>query len=279
MSERKHGPIRRFFQAIWDTVNFTRRLVFNAIFLLILLVFVAALFGGGVALQERTALVLAPHGELVEQFSADPASRAFSRMLGEEQPETQLRDVLRAIDAAARDARIERLVIRPDALGNAGFAGLREVGKAIAKFKESGKQVVAYADYMEQKQYYLAAQADEVYLHPAGALMLEGLSRYRAYYREGLQEKLGVDVHLFRVGEYKSAAEPYILDAPSPESTTSGSATSPTSARCARSIRRRSSPTSTTWPSASSRPTATSPNWRCSRSWSTTSPPRTNSAR
>ena len=218
MSDNKPGVIRRLFRGLWDALNFTRRLVFNLLFLLVLLVFLVALFGGGATLRERSALVLAPRGELVEQYSADPASRAFSRMFGEEQPETQLRDVLRAIEAAAKDSRIERLVIRPDALADSGFAGLREVGKAIDKFKESGKEVVAYADYMEQKQYYLAAHADEIYLHPAGALLLEGLARYRAYYREGLQDKLGVDVHLFRVGEYKSAAEPYILDAPSPES-------------------------------------------------------------
>jgi len=218
MSERKPGLVRRFFRAIWDTLNFTRRLVFNLLFLLILVLFLAALFGGGAVLKERTALVLAPHGELVEQFTADPSSRAFARLLGEEQPETQLRDVLRAIEAAGKDARIDRIVIRPDALADAGFAGLREVGAALEKFKASGKEVVAYADYLEQKQYYLAAHADEVYLHPAGALLLEGLARYRPYYREGLQDKLGVDVHLFRVGEYKSAAEPYILDAPSPES-------------------------------------------------------------
>src|SRR5690606_24949382 len=58
---------------------------------------------------------------------------------------------------------------------------------------------------------------DEVYLDPMGGLLLEGLGRYRQYYREGLQDKLGVDVHLFRVGEYKSAAEPFVLDAASPE--------------------------------------------------------------
>ena len=218
MSEKKPGALRRLFGGLWDALNFTRRLVFNLLFLLILLLFVAALFGGGRPLQEQTALVLAPRGELVEQYSADPASRAFARMLGEETPETQLRDVLRAIDAAARDKRIDRIVLRPDQLAGAGMAQLREVGAALRRFQRSGKQVVAYADYLEQKQYYLAAAADEIYLHPEGALLLEGLSRYRSYYREGLQDKLGVDVHLFRVGEFKSAAEPYILDGPSPES-------------------------------------------------------------
>jgi protease-4 len=218
MSEKKPGVIRRFFCGIWNALNFTRRLVFNLAFLLLLLVFVAALFGGGHSLQSQTALVIAPQGELVEQFSADPASRAFGRMLGEEAPETQLRDVLKAIERAAKDQRIDRIVLRTDHMSGAGLAQLREIGAALRKFRESGKQVVAYGDYYEQKQYYLAAAADEVYLHPEGALLLEGLSRFRSYYREGLQDKLGVDVHLFRVGEYKSAAEPYILDAPSAES-------------------------------------------------------------
>ncbi|NEK92483.1 MAG: signal peptide peptidase SppA, partial [Xanthomonas euvesicatoria] len=73
----------------------------------------------------------------------------------------------------------------------------------------------AFSESMSQGQYLLAAQANEVYLDPMGSVLLEGLGRYRQYFREGLQDKLGVDVHLFRVGEYKSAAEPYILDAAS----------------------------------------------------------------
>jgi protease-4 len=184
MSEKKPGVIRRFFCGIWNALNFTRRLVFNLAFLLLLLVFVAALFGGGHSLQSQTALVIAPQGELVEQFSADPASRAFGRMLGEEAPETQFRDVLKAIERAAKDQRIDRIVLRTDHMSGAGLAQLREIGAALRKFRESGKQVVAYGDYYEQKQYYLAAAADEVYLHPEGALLLEGLSAYRSYYRE-----------------------------------------------------------------------------------------------
>lgn len=218
MSEKRPGAIRRFFGGIWNALNFTRRLVFNLLFLLVLLFVLAAIFGDSRVLQEKTALVIAPKGELVEQYSADPASRAFERLLGEERPETQLRDVLRAIEKASKDARIDRIVLRPDHLGGAGLASLREINAALAGFRKTGKQVVAYADYLEQRQYYLAAAADEIYLHPEGALLIEGLSRYRSYYREGLQDKLGVDVHLFRVGEYKSAAEPYILDGPSPES-------------------------------------------------------------
>src|SRR3546814_8173372 len=110
-----------------------------------------------------------------------------------------------------------RIVLRADTLGGAGMAALREVADALHQFRAAGKEIIAYGDSFDQRQYLLAAQANEVYLHPSGSIVLEGLSRYQPYFREGLQDKLGVDVHLFRVGEYKSAAEPFILDAPSPE--------------------------------------------------------------
>lgn len=217
MSQAKPNILIRFVQRLWDAVNFFRRLVLNALFLLILGFVLVAMFvgGGGGKLAERSVLVLAPQGALVEQFSADPLERAMSKVFGQAAPETQLRDVLRAIDGAATDARIERLAIRPDKMTSAGYAALREIAAALARFKKTGKQVVAYGQFLDQKQYFLAAQADEVYLHPEGAVFLEGLSRYRAYYREALADKLGVDVHLIRVGEYKSAGEPYILDAAS----------------------------------------------------------------
>src|SRR5690606_9323624 len=107
--------------------------------------------------------------------------------------------------------------LRVDRMSFSGYASLREVADAIAELRADGKQVVAFGEYFTQAQYYLAAQADEVYLDPEGGVLLEGLANHRQYYREGLQDKLGVDMHLFKVGEYKSAAEPYILDAASPE--------------------------------------------------------------
>jgi protease-4 len=218
---RRRGPIARFFKGLWDAMNFTRRLVFNLVFFGLLLVFIGLLAAGDGArpLPARTTLVIAPEGRLVEQFSSDPASRALARMFGDDGArEVQLRDVLRAIDAAKDDKRIERVLLRVDRMSFSGYASIREVADALAKLRASGKQVVAFGESFDQNQYLLAAQANEVYLDPMGGLLLEGLGRYRQYYREGLQDKLGVDVHLFRVGEYKSAAEPYILDAASPES-------------------------------------------------------------
>ncbi len=218
MSHSQPGPIRRFFGGIWNTVNFARRLVFNILFLLVLfLMLVAILANPGVQpLQEKTALVLDMNGVLVEQFTSAPVDRVVNQATGQAQPEIQLRDALHAIEAAKDDARIDRIVLLTDGFNAAGFAAMRDLAAALRDFRASGKQIVAFGNNMEQKQYYLAAQADEVYLDPMGGVLLEGLGRYRMYYRAGLQDKLGVDVHLFKVGEFKSAAEPYVLDAASP---------------------------------------------------------------
>jgi protease-4 len=219
---RSRGPIARLFIGLWDAVNFSRRLVFNLLFLLVMVIVLAAMFGGGkiASPSDRSALVIAPQGRLVEQFSCDPVSRAFARATkGTDCREVRLRDVLRALDAARTDKRIERVVLELDEFQPSGFASLREVAAALAKLRASGKQVVAFGDNYDQGQYLLAAQANEVYLDPMspGGVMLEGLAAYRQYFRSGLQDKLGVDMHLFKVGEFKSAAEPYVLDAASPE--------------------------------------------------------------
>lgn len=215
----RRGPIARFFVGLWEAMNFTRRLILNLLFFALLFLFLAILGAGPRTrpLLDRTTLVIAPEGALVEQYSSDPLTRALARALGEKGGEVQLRDVVRALDAARRDKRVERVVLRLDKLETAGMASLREVAAAIARVKADGKQVVAFSEMMDQKQYLLASQASEVYLDPMGGLLLEGLGRYRTYFREGLQDKLGVDVHLFKVGEYKSAAEPFVLDAASPE--------------------------------------------------------------
>ena len=221
----RRGPIAAFFVGLWDVMNFTRRLILNflffgLLFLCLALFLVAVGRGNGVKpLLERTTLVIAPEGKLVEQYSSDPAMRALAKAFGDKSAgEIQLRDLIRAIDAAKDDKNIERVLLRVDQLQPSGYASMREVAAALTRLRASGKQIVSFGENLQQSQYLLAAQANEVYIDPMGSMMLEGLGRYRQYYRQGLQDKLGVDVHLFRVGEFKSAAEPYILDAASKES-------------------------------------------------------------
>jgi len=216
MADKKPGFIVGLFKGLWTTLNFARRLTFNLIFLFLLVVFIVAVFASAPTLRTRSALVLDPKGSIVEQYTSAPAQRAFAGLFGDKVREVQLRDILDVIAAAADDARIERLVLIPDDIDGVGLASLREIGAAIDHFRQSGKDVVAVSNGMTQGQYYLAAHADQILLHPQGAVLLEGLGRYRSYYKDAL-DHLGVAVHLFRVGEYKSAAEPYVRNNSSAE--------------------------------------------------------------
>jgi protease-4 len=102
-----------------------------------------------------------------------------------------------------------------DEMQGGGQAMLREIGAAVDRFKASGKKVVAWGSSYNQRQYQIAIHADEVYLHPMGAVFLDGFGKYRNYYRDAL-DKVGVTVNLMKVGTYKSFAEPFIANGPSP---------------------------------------------------------------
>ncbi len=215
MVEKRPGFLRRLFGGLWHGLDFTRRLVVNLVFLVLLVLVISALFGGGEPkVKEKTTLVLDPKGEIVEQYSGSPADVALAKALGEDVPEVQLRDLLKVLEEAAKDDDISQVLLKLDGFGGAGVSTLREVGRAIDEFQKSGKKVIAWSEFMDQAGYYLAAHADEVYVHPEGMVLLEGLGRYRNYYRSAL-EKIGVQMHVFRVGTYKSAVEPYLLDGPS----------------------------------------------------------------
>lgn len=211
MTDRKPGLIRRFFGAIWDTLNFTRRLLLNLIFLVIVIAIIAGLLARTPVLKEGTALVLDLQGNIVEQYSVDASQRAIGRITGNATQEIQLRDILRTIDAASRDANIGRIVLIPDDMGQAGPSTLREIGQALDRFRAAGKPVTTIANNLDQNQYALAVHSDRILLDPEGSVELTGYSSYRNYYKD-LLDKLGVDVHLIKVGTYKSAAEPYVLN-------------------------------------------------------------------
>nr|WP_063572322.1 signal peptide peptidase SppA [Luteibacter rhizovicinus] len=216
---RRGGGFGRFLRGLGRGINITRLVIINVIFFGLLAVFLIALMVSGhtSAVQDKTVLVLAPEGALVEQYSADGLSRAISRMSGDGVKQVQVRDLVRAIDAATKDSRISQIVLRTDKLQAGGFAALREVGAALDRFRAAGKPVLAWAVSLEQGQYYLAAHADKLYVDPQGGVMATGLANYRLFYKD-LLDKLGVEVHLFRVVQFKSAAEPFILDHASPES-------------------------------------------------------------
>lgn len=164
----------------------------------------------------RAALVIAPEGEIVEQLSGDPLARALEQAQGRGRSQTLLWDLTETIRAAAKDRRIEALVIGTDYMESAGQPTLEELARAIGEFRRSGKKVIAYGTAFLQDHYYLAAQADEVYLDPIGLVLIDGYDRYRLYFKQAL-DKLGVDVNVFRAGTFKSAMEIFTRTEMSPE--------------------------------------------------------------
>ena len=204
----------------WRALDFGRRAILNVLFLIVLVVIAIAFFTGGPKpLGAKTMLVLDLKGELVEQGSAGVRDAVKANLTGGEVRRTvQLRDVRNVLDTAARDPQIAGAILLLDELEGGGQASLREVAGAIERFKASGKKVVAWGSSYSQRQYLVAAHASEVYLHPMGAVLLEGFGRHRNYYRDAL-DKIGVTVNLLKVGTYKSFAEPFIANGPSEAAT------------------------------------------------------------
>jgi protease-4 len=219
MPENSPGFLRRMLGGFWNGVDATRRFVINALFLLILLLIASAWLAGSgnrLKLQADTALVVNIRGNIVEEYTGSAREAELAESLGGEARETQLRDLVAAIDGAAKDTRIPRMVLVLDDMGQAGMAKLREVARAIERFRAAGKKVVAWSSSLDQRRYFLAAHADEIYVHPMGAVALTGFGGYRNYYHDALQ-RLGVTVNVFRVGKFKSFVEPFIGNGPSPE--------------------------------------------------------------
>src|SRR5450432_671067 len=219
MSASQPGPTRRFFRGVWRFVDVSRRVVLNLVFLAILLVVIVGLIRSGPsALADKTALVLNIDGTIGEQKAGTLRSTALDQVRGDSQQKIQLRDVIAVLDTAAADPKITSLVLILDDMQGAGFSTLREMAAAIDRFKAGGKKVVAWGSGYDQRQYYVAVHASEVYLHPLGSVYVDGFGRLRNYYKDAL-DRIGVTVNLIRVGTYKSAAEPYIANAPSPAAT------------------------------------------------------------
>jgi len=156
-------------------------------------------------------LLIAPQGVLVDQLSGDPIGRALSEARGMPTQETLLRDLIDAVRLAKTDGRIQALVLQPEGLTGAGLSKLQELAREISLFRETGKKVIAIGDQFTRDQYYLAAQADEIFMHPMGVVYLDGYSRYLPYFKSAL-DKLLVDFNVWVVGDYKSFLEPITRD-------------------------------------------------------------------
>lgn len=197
-----------FFGLVWRILEGVRK-VLHLILLLVIFGFILAALHTSIPIVPRSAaLVIAPEGELVEQLSSDPLRRAVGQASGGPAPETLLKDVIDAIEAAKSDSRIKLIVLDVGNLSASGLSKLQEIGAALRDFRGAGKRVVVGADSLDQTQYYLAAQAGEVYLDPLGLVFVDGFSYYRMFLKDAI-EKLGVDVNVFRAGTFKSFTDQF----------------------------------------------------------------------
>ncbi len=208
--KKTRGKLGRFIRACWNAVSITRRFIGNLVFLILIIFFLSILiFETGPEIPEGAALILSPNGNIVEQKSATlPVDQLLGRAA---EQETLLKDIVDGIDFAKNDEKIKALVLDLDNMRGAGLSKLQEIGAALNRFKESGKTIIAVGDTFNQNQYYLGAHADRIYLHPMGHIILSGYGLYRRYFKSAL-EKLMVQIHVFKVGSYKSALEPFLRD-------------------------------------------------------------------
>ncbi|HCE2456605.1 TPA: signal peptide peptidase SppA [Vibrio parahaemolyticus] len=204
------------FKGIWKSITFIRLALANLIFLLMIAVFYFAFTytgEGRPVIEKESALVMNLSGPIVEQRRyVNPMDSVAGSLLGNEMPkENVLFDIVDTIRYAKDDAKVSGLVLALRDLPETNLTKLRYIAKALNEFKASGKPVYAVGDFYNQSQYYLASYADKVYMAPDGGVLIKGYSAYSMYYKT-LLKKLDVSTHVFRVGTYKSAIEPFIRD-------------------------------------------------------------------
>ncbi|ALQ08272.1 signal peptide peptidase SppA [Pseudoalteromonas fuliginea] len=206
--------IAKIFKGIWAGINFSRRLVLNILFLLLVIVFIAGISSDDdkIIIEDGSVLRLNLNGPIVEEKTyIDPIEAAISDVTsGSEVPsEILLDDIVEVINEAAKDERITVLLLDLQEMPKAHLNKLKQISSAIDRFKETGKKVIASGYYYTQAQYYIASHADEIAMHPYGSVAIEGYGMYPLYFKDAL-EKLEVTQHIFRVGTFKSAVEPFI---------------------------------------------------------------------
>jgi protease IV len=198
----------RILHYIWLALDGLRK-VLHLIVLLVMFGFIVAALSPAVpVVPEKAVLIVNPQGPVVEQRSGGPIERAIAEASGRDSPETVLRELIDAIDAAKDDERIQAILLDPTNMTGAGLSKLEEIALALQRFRAAGKPVIAVGENYDQGQYYLAAYADEIYLDPKGLVFIDGFGYYRTFLKDAI-DKLGVDVNVFRAGKFKSYTDQF----------------------------------------------------------------------
>ncbi|HER1287154.1 TPA: signal peptide peptidase SppA [Salmonella enterica subsp. enterica serovar Elomrane] len=215
--------IAGFFKWTWRVLNFVREMVLNLFFIFLVLVGVGIWMqiGSGSNSEQtaRGALLLDISGVIVDKPSTNHRLGALGRQLfgasSDRLQENSLFDIVNAIRQAKDDRNITGIVLDLKNFTGADQPSMRYIGKALREFRDSGKPVFAVGENYSQGQYYLASFANKIWLSPQGQVDLHGFATNGLYYKT-LLDKLKVSTHVFRVGTYKSAVEPFIRDDMSP---------------------------------------------------------------
>ncbi|EAX5221425.1 signal peptide peptidase SppA [Salmonella enterica] len=215
--------IAGFFKWTWRVLNFVREMVLNLFFIFLVLVGVGIWMqiGNGSNSEQtaRGALLLDISGVIVDKPSTNHRLGALGRQLfgasSDRLQENSLFDIVNAIRQAKDDRNITSIVLDLKNFTGADQPSMRYIGKALREFRDSGKPVFAVGENYSQGQYYLASFANKIWLSPQGQVDLHGFATNGLYYKT-LLDKLKVSTHVFRVGTYKSAVEPFIRDDMSP---------------------------------------------------------------
>lgn len=208
--------ITMIIKGIWKLITFIRLAISNLVFIVVV-IFLAYTFTQSDSPQksatQKSALVLNLSGPIVEQSRyINPMDSFTGSIFGNDLPkENVLFQIVNTIRHAKTDPNISGLVLSLRNMPETNLTKLRYIAKALDEFKTSGKPIYAVGGFYNQSQYYLASYANKIFMSPDGAVLIKGYSAYTLYYKT-LLKKLDINTHVFRVGTYKSAVEPFIRD-------------------------------------------------------------------
>lgn len=198
----------------WRLLNSLRRTIGNVFLLLLLCMFAMGYCASRTPqgpLTDAHWLTITIGDSLVEQNTElDPIAEVMN-LTGSEHLETLVHELSNTIDLAAHDPNIAGIILNSEAMGSAQLSGVLQVSEALVRFRNTDKPIIAANESYTQAQYLIAAAATDILLHPMGGVELVGFSSYQPYFNS-LLEKYSVKVHVFRVGDYKAAVEPFLLN-------------------------------------------------------------------
>ena len=198
-----------FFSKLGHRITQVRTFVINSVFVIVVLSILVSLFGGNDAptIRNNSALIIQPMSSIVEQ-NVVPTNWQDALFHDSSDATIEIGHILHAIKIAGSDEKIKMIVLDLSDLNQVSLTQAKRIVSALQTFKETGKKVISYGNVFEQNQYYIASSSTEIYMNPWGQMLLQGYGGNNLYFKD-LLAKLDINMHIFRVGEFKSATEPF----------------------------------------------------------------------